>query len=90
MTDAGYEHNLSKQNLFSILAKKTQLILFLDNYGSTYDTNDDLNAKMYFGLKNQLEITTVVERNESRIFKRDITHFKPVYPFIFVLPGAHQ
>ena len=67
MTDAGYEDNLSKQNLFSTLAKKTQLILFLDNYGSTYDTNDDLNEKMYFCLKNQLEITTVVERNESRI-----------------------
>ena len=47
MTVAGYGDNLSNKTkiLFSILAKKTQSILFLDNYSSTYYTNDGLNEK---------------------------------------------
>ena len=63
MVVAGYRDNLFNKTkvLFSVLAKKTQSILFLDSYGSTYDMNDDLNKKMYSCLKNQVEKTTAVE-----------------------------
>ena len=63
MVVAGYRDNLFNKTkvLFSVLAKKTQSILFLDSYGSTYDMNDGLNKKMYSCLKNQVEKTTAVE-----------------------------
>ena len=58
ITVAEYGDNLPikkiKKILFSILAKKTQSILFLDNYSSTTTRM----KKMSSCLKNQLEKTT--------------------------------
>ena len=56
MVVAGYGDNLFSKTkiLFGILAKKTQSILLLGSYGSTYDTNDDLNEKNVFLLEKSI------------------------------------
>ena len=84
MNVAKYRESVSNKTeiLFSVLAKRAQSILTLDN-GSIYKIDDGPNEKNI----------SVLEKSgfiQIRVCRRDITHSIPMHPFISMFSLAHQ
>ena len=83
LTVAGYWESISSKAkiLFNVFAKKTKSAFILDN-GSNYKINDGPNEKTVFVLEKSNRENYGCRMN-AWIFRRDITHFIPIHPFIF-------